>query len=78
MNGFEFDFSKIFWGGAHRAPFFDFSPFLLGLHPQFSGAARLRTFAKFLGRLSFIFDTPNQKSWIRPCNNNNTMPVCTK
>ena len=20
MNGYEFDFSKIFWGGAHRAP----------------------------------------------------------
>ena len=20
MNGFKFDFSKIFWGGAHRSP----------------------------------------------------------
>ena len=26
MNGFKFDFSKIFWGGAHRAPSPDPSP----------------------------------------------------
>ena len=26
MNDFEFDFSKIFWGGAHRAPSPDPSP----------------------------------------------------
>ena len=36
MNGFKFDFSKIFWGGAHRAPSPDpsprfFSGFALGL-----------------------------------------------
>ena len=35
MNGFKFDFSKIFWGGAHRAPSPDplprfFSGFALG------------------------------------------------
>ena len=49
MNGFKFDFSKIFWGGAHRAPSPDPSPrFFLGLRPrfglrpQFSGASRPR------------------------------------
>ena len=26
MNGFKFDFSKIFWRGAHRAPSPDPSP----------------------------------------------------
>ena len=36
MNGFKFDFSKIFWGGGHRAPSPDpfprfFSGFALGL-----------------------------------------------
>ena len=36
MNGFKFEFSKIFWGGAHRAPSPDPSPryvsgFALGL-----------------------------------------------
>ena len=36
MNGFKFDFSKIFWGGAHQAPSTDpfprfFSGFALGL-----------------------------------------------
>ena len=31
MNGFKFDFSKIFWGGAHRVPSPDPSPrFFLG------------------------------------------------
>ena len=31
MNGFKFDFSKISWGGAHRAPSPDPSPrFFLG------------------------------------------------
>ena len=49
MNGFKFDFSKFFWGGAHRAPSPDPSPrFFLGLRPrfglrpQFLGASRPR------------------------------------
>ena len=49
MNGFKFDFSKICWGGDHRAPSPDPSLcFFLGLRPRFglrpqlSGASRLR------------------------------------
>ena len=49
MNGFKFEFSKNFWGGAHRAPSPDpsprfFSGFALGsgFSPQFSGASRIR------------------------------------
>ena len=47
-QGFKYEFSKIFWRGAHRAPSPDPSPLNLGLRPrfelrpQFSGALRPR------------------------------------
>ena len=58
MNGFKFDFSKIFWGGVHRAPSPNPSPAFsraspsvrprFGLRPQFSGASRPRLGARAL------------------------------
>ena len=49
MNGFKFDFSKNFWGGAHQTPSPDPLPSIFlglcprfGLRPQFSGALRLQ------------------------------------
>ena len=52
MHGFKIDFSKIFWGGAHRAPvsllprplppFFSGLRPRFGLRPPFSGASRPR------------------------------------
>ena len=38
MNGFNFDFSKIFLGGAHQAPPQTPPPFYLGLRPRFGFA----------------------------------------
>ena len=72
MNDFKFDFSKIFWGGAHRAPSPDPSPrFFLGLRPrfglrpQFSGASRLR-----LGRFAPSIRAPpstfGRRTWFGP------------
>ena len=68
MNGFKFEFSKIFWGGAHRAP------------PQAPPPAMSRASPSILGRFapSFVhpkyipldekFVLPNGIVWIRPWN----------
>ena len=75
MNDFKFDFSKIFWGGAHRAPSpRPLPPFFLGLRPrfglrpQFSGASRLR-----LGRFAPSIRAPpstfGRRTWFGPPQN---------
>ena len=83
MNGFKFDFSKIFWGGAHRAPspgplpplFLGLRP-RFGLRPQFSGFALDTRALRALDSgfaLNFRLGTlvcpppPKINSWIRPC-----------
>ena len=82
MNGFKFDFSKIFWGGAHRAPSPDpypqfFSGFALGsraLRALDSGFAldtqALRALDSGFAlnfRLGTLVWPPKINSWIRPC-----------
>ena len=42
MHGFKYEFSKFFWGGAHRAPSPDPLPLNLRLHLRFSGTSHPR------------------------------------
>ena len=72
MNGFKFEFSKIFWGGAHRAPSPDPSSRYASASPS------VRALPSILGRFapSFVlpkyipldekFVPPNGIVWIRP------------
>ena len=48
MNGFKFDFSKIFWGGAHRAPSPDPSPAFSWASPS------VRALPSILGRFGTL------------------------
>ena len=68
-----FDFSKNFWGGAHRAPPQTPPPLFLGirprfgLRPQFSGASRPRfgfRIELLIGNFGKFLDPP--VVWLRP------------
>ena len=73
MSGFKFDFSKIFWGGAHRAPSPDPSPrfssgFALGLGFALDSRALRALDSGFAlnFRLENLVWPPKINSWIRP------------
>ena len=70
MNGFKFDFSKIFWGGAHRAPSPDpsprfFSGFALGSGFALNSQALCnRASPSILGRFApSIWASPSTFGW---------------
>ena len=74
MSGFKFEFSKIFWEGAHRAPSPDpsprfFSGFALGLDFALNSQALCAFDSGFAlnFRLENLVWPPKINSWIRPC-----------
>ena len=77
MNDFKFDFTKNFWGGAHRAPSPDPSPVFSRTSPS------VRASPSILGRFAAstlalpstfdrrtLFGPPKINSWIRNCSIN--------
>ena len=58
MNGFKFDFSKIFWGGAHWAPSPDPSPNLSRALPS------VRASPSILGRFELVYIESGLELWL--------------
>ena len=48
MNGFKIDFSKLFWGGAHRAPSPDPAPNFSRALPSFRASPSVRALPSIL------------------------------
>ena len=66
MNGSKFEFSKIFWRGAHRAPSPDPSPAMSRASPLVR-ASRPRLSTRNTSQWMKNLCPPNGIVWIRPC-----------